>query len=332
MRKPVAVVTGFLGSGKTTLLNAFLQRGDLSGTMIIVNEFGEIGLDHDLMVGAEDGVVLLPNGCLCCAVRSDLINTLRNLIMGPAMRRIDRVLIETTGVADPGGIVQALVTDPFTASRFRLTSVVATYDLVNGRRTLEHHAEARLQLAEADVIVVTKSDLTAGEDVEMLLRAYNPGAAVRFGADDVSMTDIFANDGGMAPTSPPSSHGFRCSDVETAEAHAVSEYRSTSIIRDEPFSQQALAMLMQALRDNLGPDLLRVKGLLAVKEDPEHPAVLQGAQTLVHDLEWLDAWPSDDRRSRLVLITTARGAEIIEDVVEMVERIADRTAGLAART
>ena len=313
---PLTVLTGFLGAGKTTLLNRWLRDPALADTVVIVNEFGEIGLDHLLIETVDEGMILLGAGCLCCTVRGDLISTLEDLLRKRDNARIApfrRVVIETTGLADPAPILHALIYHPYLAMRFRLQGVVTVVDAVNGASTLDAHPEAVRQAAVADRIVVTKRDLSVeGADALVArLRALNPVAEVHgpdavpeavlgglFGLDGKS-TDVRAWLGDPAePDHHHGHHGHHRHDVNRHDA----AIRAFHLVSDEPVPRAAFEMFLDLLRSAHGPKLLRLKGLVALADAPDRPVVVHGVQHVVHVPVTLDAWPDADRRSRLVLI------------------------------
>jgi G3E family GTPase len=326
---PLTVLTGFLGAGKTTLLNRLLRDPALADTVVIVNEFGEIGLDHLLIETVDEDLVLLAAGCLCCTVRGDLIATLEDLLRKRDNGRVApfrRVVIETTGLADPAPILHAVLYHPYLSQRYALAGVVTVVDLVNGDATLDAHPEAVKQAAMADRLVLAKADL-AGESGALAarLRALNPGApilAARDGAVDVGaligsgLYDLSGRIGDVAGW-------LQAEAVEEAErrshdhqhgSHAQGHHhhhdvnrhdariRAFCLTSDRPVPQGALDMFLDLLRSSEGRKLLRVKGLVALAEDPEHPVVVHGVQHVVHVPAVLDRWPSEDRRSRLVFI------------------------------
>ncbi|MBY0257152.1 GTP-binding protein [Methylobacterium sp.] len=318
---PLTVLTGFLGAGKTTLLNRMLRDPALTDTVVIVNEFGEIGLDHLLIETIDEGMVLLGAGCLCCTVRGDLIATLEDLLRKRDNGRIQpfrRVVIETTGLADPAPILHALIYHPYLVIRYRLQGVVTVVDAVNGASTLDAHAEAVRQVAVADQIVVTKRDL-AGEDgaaLEARLRALNPSAPFRdasvpphallgglFGLDGKS-DDVRAWLGAEAERAEHDHHahghhhGHHHHDVNRHDA----AIRAFSLTSDAPVPRAAFEMFLDLLRSSHGPNLLRLKGLVALADAPERPLVVHGVQHVIHAPVHLAAWPDADHRSRLVLI------------------------------
>jgi G3E family GTPase len=343
---PLTVLTGFLGAGKTTLLNALLRDPGLADTVVIVNEFGEIGLDHLLVETVDEGMILLSAGCLCCTVRGDLIATLEDLLRKRDNGRIPsfrRVVIETTGLADPAPILHAVLYHPYLSIRYALQGVVTVVDAVNGAATLDAHGEAVKQAAVADRIVVTKADLLSDEAgldaLEARLRALNPGATLLRAVDGAAPAmqvvgeGLFSADGKIADV-----RGWlKAEAVEAAERaahdqthhadhghghhhghhhHDVNRHdariRAFCLTSDEPVRQGALDMFLDLLRSAHGPKLLRVKGLVAVAEDPERPVVIHGVQHVFHVPAILPAWPSDDRRSRLVFIVQDLDRSFVE--------------------
>ncbi|HZX83594.1 CobW family GTP-binding protein [Pollutimonas bauzanensis] len=340
-RIPVTILTGFLGSGKTTLLNRALRDPQLKGSVVIVNEFGEIGLDHELIEASSDSVVLLRNGCLCCSVRGDLVETLvdlhRKRLKGE-ISAFDHVVIETSGLAEPTPVTEVLVAAPGVNSCFSLAGIVATVDAVNGLVTLDAHEQSVKQVALADRIVMTKSDLlTRPDELRERLGRLNPACEV-LDARDVDAGALMRFPAGdrqePAWRSVAASHGERQvgGSGPHGEAHGHdARIRRFAIVRDEPWDLDTLTLLLEALATNAGPALLRVKGLIHMKDSPERPAVIHGAQELVHSLSWLDRWPSEDRRTRIVFITMDQGAEEIGELVEDIERLSQRTRAARSR-
>jgi G3E family GTPase len=298
---PTTLLTGFLGSGKTTLLRRALVSPELSDTAVIINEIGEIAIDHHLVDFVEGNVLELPGGCLCCAVREDLARTLRSLIErrdAGEIRRFRRIVIETTGLADPAPILFTLGTDPMLDRRLRLGAVVTLIDAGQGAETLERFAEAARQAALADVLVITKTDLAPlGPDLvrcldlindraERILAADAPDAgAVLFGAAPRTATPVM-------PAEPVVTH-----------THGIDAF---AMVLGGEISRLEFARALGGLARERGNDLLRVKGIVRFSDRPERPAVVQAAQHAMFAPEWLDAWPADwpegDRRSRLVFV------------------------------
>ena len=339
---PLTILTGFLGAGKTTLLNRLLKDPALQDTVVIVNEFGEIGLDHLLMEKVDEGMVLLSAGCLCCTVRGDLIATLEDLLRKRDNDRIlpfRRVVIETTGLADPAPILHAVLYHPYLSMRYAVEGVVTVVDAVNGAATLDAHREAVKQAAVAERIVVAKTDLVADQASLALLRErlhrLNPGAALLDAdapAEAVIAGGLFGLDGKIADVAA----WLKTEAVEEAEReshahqhghhhhhhghdhhhHDVNRHddkiRAFCLTSDTPIRQGTLDMFLDLLRSSQGAKLLRVKGLVALAEDPEHPVVIHGVQHVIHVPAVLPRWPSEDRRSRIVFIVDDLERDIVE--------------------
>jgi G3E family GTPase len=294
VKTPVALVTGFLGSGKTTLLSRLLAHPEMGETAVIVNELGEVGIDHHLLRRVDERTVLLQSGCVCCALRGDLADELRDLVARrergeiPAFRR---VVVETTGLADPAPIVYTLLSEPLVKHQFELESVVTTVDAQHGLR----HEESVKQAAIADRLVVTKIDAADPEPVKAQLRRLNPGARLFEAAfGDISPSDLFDGE----------ERDARDLVFDESPAHSH-DMRALCLTLDEPVDWTAFGIWLTMLLQARGQDVLRVKGLLNVGADG--PLVLNGVQHVVHPPEHLPSWPDDDRRSRLVFI--GRGFE-----------------------
>jgi G3E family GTPase len=333
MRLPVSIITGFLGSGKTTLLNRLLQDPAMAGAAVIINEFGEIGLDHLLIATPNENTVLLASGCICCTVRGDLVNTLRDL---DKQRRtgdlppFDRVLIETTGLADPVPIAQTVVTDEKLAPTYQLDSVITLVDGVNGLQQLDSQPESVKQAALADRLLITKTDLPEATAVPTLLArlaALNPGAqvltvahgkvtpAMLFGAAinaEARAAEVqrwLREDAFVRVETQQSALGPR----NRASAHDA-RIQSYSIHLDEPISAAGLTAWLTALASLHGTELLRVKGLLNVDGEP---VAVHAVQTLIHEPVTLQQWPDAERRSRLVFIARGMSRAAIEATLDV---------------
>lgn len=317
---PVSILTGFLGSGKTTLLNRLVRHPDMARALVVINEFGEIGLDHDLVERATDDMVLLQSGCLCCTVRSDVIETLLAMLQKAKDGEIapfERVVIETTGLADPAPILQAFMSDAQMTRHFALDGVIATIDAVAGAATLDRHVEALKQAAVADRLLITKADLPDADvaGLRMRLAALNPGAPVlaRAANEDVSPALLF--DVGLYDPATKSvdvrrwldaekyvgrdhEHDHGASDVNRHDAHI----RALCLTFDAPIPGETVDRWMSTLLRLRGPDLLRFKAIVNVAELPG-PLVLHGVQHVIHPPLALKAWPSADKRTRMVFIT-----------------------------
>jgi G3E family GTPase len=316
---PVTVITGFLGSGKSTLVKRLLTRPEMNRVAVIVNEFGEVGIDNELIAEVSENMTLLSNGCLCCTVRTDLEETLRELfIKRRAGEIIDftRVVIETSGMADPTPVVHTLITDSMVFARYRLDGVVTLIDAVNGPGQLAEFPEAAKQVAVADRLLITKTDLVEPEQVEALradLAAANPYAAIHTVIDGEIDPGLLID---VIPARPREAQidswlfGSASANSEEGAAYLGNRVRAnhtanvTSFVLtfDQPFTWEAFSAVTQLLTSMRGPDLLRVKGLVNIAGETG-PVVIQGAQHLFHPPVTLAAWPGEDRRSRIVFIT-----------------------------
>jgi G3E family GTPase len=337
VRLPVTLVTGFLGSGKTTMINAALKAPELSNTVVVVNEFGEVGLDHSLVANSNDAVIVLENGCLCCTVRSDLVSTLNELYQSRLAGRIaafDHVVIETSGLAEPGPVLQAFLSEPTLDGLFRVSSVLTLVDAVNWPETRRNHDEATRQVALADTIRITKLDLADADVTDGLpaeIGQLNPAADIKpmswETSDIVALltADGFdAADPGADPRPWLSLSRYQATEVFNHDLDGQ-QIESFVLLRQEPVSRAELQFLLDGISQNLGPGLLRVKGLVNVAEEPGRPAVIQGAQHLLHTMTWLDHWPDGDERTRVVFITQGIARDSLGDVIELLNRMSERT-------
>jgi G3E family GTPase len=330
-RIPVSIVTGFLGSGKTTLINRLLKRPDMNRVAVIVNEFGEQSIDHDLVQVSSEQMMLLNNGCLCCVLRGDLQETMRDLFVKRRTGEIidfDRVVVETTGLADPAPVMQTLMTDTMLQNHYRLDCVVTLVDAVNGPGQLDTMQEAVKQAALADRLVITKSDLAdeaAVARLENRLRELNPHAPMKRAVNGEIDLPFLINVGLTTARS-------RLEEVERwmgAEVHDEHGHvhrhdaavTSFSLRYDRPFTWSTFSQCMEVLTALRGPDLLRVKGLVNV-EGRQGPLVVQGVQHLFHPPIELAEWPSADRATRLVFITRAIDRATVENLFAAVTSVA----------
>jgi G3E family GTPase len=339
---PVTLLTGFLGSGKTTLLRRALTDPAFADTAVVINEVGEIGIDHYLVDLVAGDVVELPSGCLCCAVREDLAQTLRGLIErahSGAIKPFRRLVVETSGLADPAPILFTFGADAMLDQRLRLARVVTVIDAVTGLATLERFAEAARQAAVADALYVSKTDLAPFNDaLAARLAALNPDAevvhaaaamdpaAVLFGPAEnphprptppagEGAVDAAANaDPPRLPSPSPAGGGGSGWGLQAAPyAHHTHGIATFTVLLQRPIGALEFATALGGLAMERGYDLLRVKGLVAFADRPERPAVIQAAQHAMTTPEWLDAWPDADRRSRLVFIVHDIPAEEVLD-------------------
>ncbi len=341
---PVALLTGFLGSGKTTLLNQLINGPVLKDALVLINEFGEIGLDHHLVQSVDAEMVVMASGCLCCTIQSDLAKTLRQMALKRVRGEVSefrRVVIETTGLADPAPILHTLMEDPLIGAHYRLDGVISTVDAVNGWSTLDRQIEAVKQAAVADRIVLTKTDLADDATRDRLIRRLgqlNPSAPIlAAAAGEATAERLF--DAGLYDPKTKSLDAQRWLNAEAydAQAHHDHEHghahdhdhghdaqdphdvnrhdariQAICLTLDEPIDWDGFALWAQSLAAYRGEDLLRLKALINVKGN-DKPVAVHGVQHLFHPPAELPAWPSDDRRSRIVLITRDLSREMLED-------------------
>jgi G3E family GTPase len=356
------------------LLNRALRSPAMAHTAVVINEFGEVGLDQALAAQSDDTIMVLENGCLCCTVFGDLVTTLNNLYHAREageIPRFDHVVIETSGLADPAPLIQSFLSDPTLAGLYRIGTVVATVDAVNGPHTLDEHMESVRQVALADRILITKLDLLpisppqGGEGGEgavkeaakqaeaaltARLRRLNPAAEI-MRIDDPAFDIRMLRAEGLDPADAKADarawlnaaayerhdahdHAHRHDhDHDEHDHHHLHDrdIASFCFVRETPITREALRLLLDALQQNLGPNLLRVKGIVHVAEEPDRPAVIQGAQHLLHNLSWLERWPDADRRSKIVFITQGFDRAEVEDMIAVLDRVATRTAAARAR-
>ncbi|MFC3694082.1 CobW family GTP-binding protein [Chenggangzhangella methanolivorans] len=297
-RLPVDVITGFLGAGKTTLLRRLLARPELAGAAVLVNEFGEIGLDHLLLERIDGDVVLLKSGCVCCTVRGDLKAALEALLGRRARGEIafDRVAIETTGLADPTPVFATIAADAALKHRLRMGAVVCVVDALNGAATLDAHDVSLRQAAAADRIVVSKTDLAPPEACSALaarLRALNPVAELLLLDAETPPPALWLTGAGEGPPSR-----WR---ADTPAAEPGHDARAFLLEAEAPLDWARFGLWLSMLLNAHGDDILRLKGVVAI-EGVAGPVAIQGVQRVVHAPEHLEAWPDGDARTRLVVI------------------------------
>lgn len=347
---PVAILTGFLGAGKTTLLNSLLKDPFLANAAVIINEFGEVGIDHLLVERSDENVMEMASGCLCCTIRGDLIDTLDDLLNRRAagtLKTFDRIVIETTGLADPAPILHAVMSEPSLLARLRLEGVITVVDAFNGMATLDAHAEAVKQVAVADRIVLTKVDLLVGREGEDMLfaiigrlRKLNPAARLLTTHRNEATAERLFTMGLFDPAkkTPDVKAWLAAEAFEIGEKrhrhsrrharghdhgdhdhhHDVSRHddhiRSFAFSDERAISPHGLELFLELLRSYHGANLLRMKGIVKVSDEPERPIVLHGVQHIFHPPVRLAAWPDADHRTRMVFIVKDIAKSEIEDL------------------
>jgi G3E family GTPase len=335
---PLTLLTGFLGAGKTTLLNALLRDPDLRDTAVLINEFGEIALDHLLVEKIDGDMMVLSSGCLCCNLRGDLITALekllRNLDNGRAS--FTRVIVETTGLADPAPLLQTLMQHPYLVMRFRLDGVVTLVDAVNGSDTLDNHPEAVKQAAVADRIVLTKTDLLRTADgpakrnaLIARLRKLNPAAPILDAAAGEATVSALTGCGLYDPDRKIPDVSRWLADEAIAAAHSHGHHhhhhdvnrhdervQAFTLATDRAIPAAMLDLFLELLRSTHGPNLLRMKAIVNIEETPDRPMVLHGVQHVLHPATQLDAWPDDDRRTRMVFIVRDIEPRVIRELFD----------------
>ena len=352
---PVSVITGFLGSGKTTVLSRLLKHPGMGRAAVIINEFGEVGLDHDLVAAATDDAVVMEGGCICCTIRSDMVETLRDLFLRRAKGELppfERALIETTGLADPAPILHTLMVDPLVATRYRLDSVIATVDAVNAATQFDRHEESVKQVAVADRLLLTKTDLVRApvsqrevEELEARLRRLNPAAPIHRIHDGQVDPEVLFGAGLYDPAKKsPDVARWLNEEAYAAAAHHGHDHhdhhhdhpgahpghrhesgiRAYCIYRETPLDWSTWVGWLEALIATRGNDILRMKGILNVT-GLDAPVAVHGVQHLFHPPAMLDAWPSEDRRSRLVFITQNIGEEAVRLMLDAWGKTAETT-------
>ena len=315
-KTPVSVITGFLGSGKTTLLNALLKHPRMAETAVLVNEFGEIGIDHLLFEALDDDVLLLAAGCVCCTIREDMLASLRSLFERRAAGEVPafrRVVIETTGLADPAPILHTLLAGDSGPAPWTVDGIVTTVDAVNAHRQLSTCPESVKQAAVADRLLITKTDVARGQDLAALrerLRAMNPGAPILTACHGGIEPDALFDSGPYSPSSDRHPDVGRWLGEAAAQPHEHHDHpanahddgiRALSLSAAAPIEIYRFVRWVERLLEENGDRILRLKGILHVAGDPR-PVVVHGVQHIFHPLDRLPAWPDADRRSRLVVI------------------------------
>ncbi len=340
---PITLLTGFLGSGKTTLLNYLLTMKEMERTLVIINEFGEIGLDHLLVTqSTEDIIVNMSSGCLCCTIRYDLAKTLRDItwrFSREGKKLFDRVLIETTGLADPAPIIHTLMKDEFIAKHYCLDGIVVTVDILAGLNTLNNHVEAVKQISVADRLLLTKSDIVHPKEIEMIcdrVNKINPGAKQVLVQNGQVDPNFILNVGLFNSIDDAQRlikwlnvesfyHDHKHDHAEHHEHHRGNEHdlnrhndniRAFCFTLEKPIQKETLMDWFEVMKGDMGSNMLRIKGILNV-EDEDFPMVVDGVPHLLHPPMSLSFWPNEDRRSQIVFIVQNLSQEVVESAFNL---------------
>ena len=324
---PVTVITGFLGSGKTTLLSSILKKKEMQKTAVIINEFGKIGLDHALIEHTDENIVELPSGCICCTIQGDLNKTLIDLfdkMMNRKVSSFNRILIETTGLANPVPIIHTLMSSIELIRIYSLDGVITVVDSINGEKTLDLHEESLKQLALAEKIILSKTDIVDKDEINSLIyriKEINPVSQIVFSKfGNIPLEEIF----GLGAYDPYKKSedvkkwlaAEKYKDKKHHHHHDVNRHseniRAFSMMSEKPVNMIAFSFFRDMITAALGANLLRMKGIINIAGE-EHPAVIHGVQHIFHPVQWLEKWPDNDRRTKLVFITQNIKKEQIED-------------------
>ena len=324
---PVTVITGFLGSGKTTLLSSILKKKEMQKTAVIINEFGEIGIDHSLIEHTDENIVELQSGCICCTIQGDLNKTLIDLfdkMMNGKVSSFNRILIETTGLANPVPIIHTLMSSIELIRIYSLDGVITVVDSINGEKTLDLHEESLKQLALAEKIILSKTDIVDKDEIKSLvyrIKEINPVSQIIFSKfGNIPLEEIF----GLGAYDPYKKSADvknwlaaeKYKDKKHHHHHDVNRHneniRAFSMMSENPVNMIAFSFFRDMITAALGANLLRMKGIVNIAGE-ERPAVIHGVQHIFHPVQWLETWPDNDRRTKLVFITQNIKKEQIED-------------------
>ena len=343
---PVLIITGFLGSGKTTLLSALLKQEAMKNTAVIINEFGAVGLDHNFIETTDENIVELQNGCICCTIQEDLKSTLLDLIKKMERNIIpyfNRVVIETTGLADPVPIIHTLMTSLDLLRAYSIDGIITLVDAVNGENTYNNHEEAVKQTALADKIILSKVDLSKKSKINLIknrIKKINPKAnIVETNRENLPLTELLGlNDYDPSNKSWDVREWLAIEKYnETNHKHTRNENEPThhdhkhnhninrhgdniesfSLVTNEEISITTFNFFIELLSSQMGSKLLRLKGMLNIK-GKDGPAIIHGVQHIFHPIEWLEEWPDDDRSTRLVFITRDIKKSYIEEFFKII--------------
>ena len=329
---PVLIITGFLGSGKTTLLSALLKQEAMKNTAVIINEFGEVGLDHNFVETTDENIVELQNGCICCTIQEDLKSTLLDLIKKMERNIIpyfNRVVIETTGLADPVPIIHTLMTSLDLLRAYSIDGIITLVDAVNGENTYNNHEEAVKQTALADKIILSKVDLSKKSKINLIksrIKKINPKAnIVETNRETLPLTELLGlND------YDPSNKSWdvrewlaieKYNETNHKHNHNINRHgdniESFSLVTNQQISITTFNFFIELLSSQMGSKLLRLKGMLNIK-GKDGPAIIHGVQHIFHPIEWIEEWPDEDRSTRLVFITRDIKKSYIEEFFKII--------------
>ena len=334
---PITIITGFLGSGKTTLLSAFLKQKNMTNTAVIINEFGEVGLDHNLIETTDENIVELQNGCICCTIQQDLKSTLLDLIKKMERNTIpifNRVVIETTGLADPVPIIHTLMTSLDLHRAYSIDGVITLVDAVNGNSTFDKHEEAIKQTALADKIILSKTDLSKKTTIKLLknrIKKINPKTVIiESTKDKIPLTNLLGlNDYDPLNISWDAREWLAIekykdnghNDDDNNHHHNINRHgdsiESFSLVTNQQISMATFNFFIELLSSQMGSKLLRIKGMLNIK-GKNGPAIIHGVQHIFHPIEWLPEWPDEDHSNRLVFITRDIKKSYIEEFFKII--------------
>lgn len=335
----LTVLTGFLGSGKTTILSSLIKQKQMVNSAIIINEFGEVGLDHDLIETTDENVIELRNGCICCTIQGDLKTTLLNLIK--KMEKgdipiINHVIIETTGLADPVPIIHTLMSSLDLQRIFSLDGVITVVDSVNGEATFNTHEEAVKQTAFADRIILSKTDIVDKGTINFLnkrIKEINPKVTIiksdknsfpmskLLGLNDYNPQNKDWNVKEWLEIEKNKSSNYLHNHHDHHHKHNLNRHgdniETFAMVTSQPTSMTSVNFFLELLMSQMGENILRIKGILNIKGE-NRPAVIHGVQHIFHPLEWLEKWPSNDKKSRLVFITKNTNKNTIDDFFKII--------------
>ena len=333
----ISVLTGFLGSGKTTILTSLIKQKQMANAAIIINEFGEVGLDHDLIETTDEKVIELQNGCICCTIQGDLKTTLLNLLKKMEKGEVspfNHVIIETTGLADPVPIIHTLMTSLDLQRIYSIDGVITVVDSINGEPTYNAHEEAVKQTAFADRIILSKTDIADKGTVDALtkrIKSINPKVTIiKSDKNSLPVSELL----GLNDYNPQNKdwNVREWLDIEKNKSsnhlhnhhnheHDVNRHgdniETFAMVTSQPVSMTSVNFFLELLMSQMGENILRIKGVLNIKGE-NRPAVIHGVQHIFHPLEWLEKWPGNDKKSRLVFITKNINKNTIDDFFKII--------------